>query len=197
MTKESDVTEEQMNFVINAQKKLKQEKQRKREIMNLEPGDNTKFVAKNRELFNLPRVDLSDKDAVLSRIDTFFDIIMRYDSKPTVTGFAMAMGLNRRRLWELKTGKFQARNAYEKDMTDEVKEIIIKTYDYLEIMWEDYMLNGKVNPVSGIFLGKNNFGYQDQTEYVVSPKTQKEEYDPESIRKRYLTDAENSETDEN
>lgn len=197
MTKESDVTEEQMNFVINAQKKLKQEKQRKREIMNLEPGDNTKFVAKNRELFNLPRVDLSDKDAVLSRIDTFFDIIMRYDSKPTVTGFAMAMGLNRRRLWELKTGKFQARNAYEKDMTDEVKEIIIKTYDYLEIMWEDYMLNGKVNPVSGIFLGKNNFGYQDQTEYVVTPKTQKEEYDPESIRKRYLTDAENSETDEN
>ena len=31
------------------------------------------------------------------------------------------------------------------------------------------MLNGKMNPVSGIFLGKNNFEYADKQEVVVTP----------------------------
>ena len=33
----------------------------------------------------------------------------------------------------------------------------------------DCMQNGKINPVSGIFLLKNNFGYQDKQEVVVTP----------------------------
>jgi hypothetical protein len=32
------------------------------------------------------------------------------------------------------------------------------------------MQNGQVNPVTGIFLGKNNFGYTDKTEVAVEPK---------------------------
>ena len=31
-----------------------------------------------------------------------------------------------------------------------------------------YMNTGNINPVSGIFLMKNNFGYRDQTEYTIS-----------------------------
>lgn len=60
----------------------------------------------------------------------------------------------------------------------------------LENMWETYMNSGKINPVSGIFLGKNNFGYQDKTEYVVTPNVQQEtDFNEEDIRKRYLTDS--------
>ena len=33
----------------------------------------------------------------------------------------------------------------------------------------DYMQNGKINPVSGIFLMKNNFGYADKQEVIVTP----------------------------
>ena len=33
------------------------------------------------------------------------------------------------------------------------------------------MLNGKINPVSGIFLGKNNFSYVDKQDFVVTPNT--------------------------
>jgi hypothetical protein len=39
----------------------------------------------------------------------------------------------------------------------------------LEALWEDYMQNGKINPVSGIFIGKNHFGYQDKQEVVLTP----------------------------
>jgi hypothetical protein len=34
---------------------------------------------------------------------------------------------------------------------------------------EDFMQNGKINPVSGIFLMKNNMGYTDQQEVVLTP----------------------------
>ena len=60
----------------------------------------------------------------------------------------------------------------------------------MENLWENYMQNGKINPVSGIFLGKNNFGYQDKTEHVLTPKVQQDnDYDADSIRKRYLIDS--------
>ena len=60
----------------------------------------------------------------------------------------------------------------------------------MEILWENYMQNGKINPVSGIFLGKNNFGYQDKTEYVVTPNVNNDsDYNADDIRKRYLTDS--------
>ena len=52
------------------------------------------------------------------------------------------------------------------------------------------MQNGKINPVSGIFLGKNNFGYQDKTEYVLTPNsTNPDDYNADDIRKRYLPDS--------
>jgi hypothetical protein len=56
----------------------------------------------------------------------------------------------------------------------------------LEALWEDYMMNGKINPVSGIFLGKNNFGYQDKQEYVVTPNTNAiSEVDIKAIEDKY------------
>ena len=59
-----------------------------------------------------------------------------------------------------------------------------RLYDMLEALWEDYMMNGKINPVSGIFLGKNHFGYQDKQEYVLTPN-QKNEVDPVAIEAKY------------
>ena len=57
----------------------------------------------------------------------------------------------------------------------------------MENLWETYMNSGKVNPVAGIFLGKNNYGYQDKTEYVLTPNTRDEsDYSPDEIRERYI-----------
>ena len=57
----------------------------------------------------------------------------------------------------------------------------------MENLWETYMSSGKINPVSGIFLGKNNYGYQDKTEYVLTPNQQSDnDYDADSIRERYI-----------
>ena len=48
------------------------------------------------------------------------------------------------------------------------------------------MLNGKINPVSGIFLLKNNFGYQDKQEVVLTPNNPLGDYQTqEELAKRY------------
>jgi hypothetical protein len=60
----------------------------------------------------------------------------------------------------------------------------------MENLWENYMQNGKINPVSGIFLGKNNFGYQDKTEHVITPTINSDtDYSVDDIKQRYLTDS--------
>ena len=69
----------------------------------------------------------------------------------------------------------------------EVATLIKKAYFMLENLWETYMSSGKVNPVAGIFLGKNNYGYQDKTEYVLTPNQQSDnDYDADEIRERYI-----------
>ena len=151
-----------------------------------EPGDNTKYLNLGMTLFSLPPIDLKDPEQVNKRLMEFFKIHADADMKPTVSGMGMALGLDRRRLWEIKTG-VSDRN---KDLPTPTRDSIKKAYEYMEILWENYMQNGKINPVSGIFLGKNNFGYQDKTEYVLTPNANNDsDYSAEDIRKRYLSDS--------
>ena len=155
--------------------------------LNVEQGDNTKYLSLGRKLFNLPTIDLKDPEQVVNRLNEFFAIHEEYDMKPTVAGMGMALGLDRRRLWEIKTGNYGTQKGLS-ELPTMTKDSIKKAYEYMEILWENYMQNGKINPVSGIFLGKNNFGYQDKTEYVVTPNVNSEaDYNADDIKKRYLT----------
>lgn len=151
---------------------------------NLEPGDNTKFMMVNMALYNMENIDMTDVEAVQSRINDFFMLYASNDMKPTVAGMAMALNMDRRRLWEIKTGN---KGITTPDLPPSVQDCIKKAYFLMENMWETYMNSGKVNPVAGIFLGKNNFGYQDKTEYVLTPNTQSDnDYDADAIRERYI-----------
>ena len=154
--------------------------------LQVEAGDNTKYLNLGMELFNLPPIDLKDPEQVNNRLMEFFKIHADADMKPTVSGMGMALGLDRRRLWEIKAGV----NDRNKDLPTSTRDSIKKAYEYMEILWENYMQNGKINPVSGIFLGKNNFGYQDKTEYVVTPNMNNDsDYNKDDIIARYTLDS--------
>lgn len=154
--------------------------------MMVEPGDNAKFMRVNMTLFNMEKIDMTDVEAVQSRINDFFMLYASNDMKPTVAGMAMALDMDRRRLWEIKTGNAKPNGQY--DLPPRVVDTIKKAYNLMENLWETYMNSGKVNPVAGIFLGKNNYGYQDKTEYVLTPNTQSDnDYDADAIRERYIT----------
>ena len=159
-----------------------------------EPGDNTKYLNLGMQLFNLPPIDLKDPEQVTNRLNEFFKIHADADMKPTVSGMGMALGLDRRRLWEIKVGAKMGGTS-EYNLPTPTLVAIKKAYEYMEILWENYMQNGKINPVSGIFLGKNNFGYQDKTEYVVTPNVNNDsDYSKDDIMARYAIDSADSAT---
>lgn len=156
----------------------------------VEPGDNAKFLNVSIQLMKLPEIDLHDTEQVERRLEEFFAIHFENDLKPTVAGMGLALnGMDRRRLWEIKTGNLKG-GTTKYDLPTSTLDAIKKGYKIMENLWENYMQNGKINPVSGIFLGKNNFGYQDKTEYVVTPNTNSDsDYNAEDIRKRYLSNS--------
>lgn len=159
---------------------------------DLEPGDNTKYLTLNIELFNLEKIDLHDEEAVARRLEEYFQIYAKYDTKPTVAGMAMALGMNRRTLIAIVNDYATGGAGYKTALPHEVALVIKKAYSLLEVLWENYSSNGKINPVMAIFLAKNNYGYQDKTEYVLTPNSQQDsDYDADSIRKRYLIDSAN------
>jgi len=137
-----------------------------------EMNANTKIIKKNLEIFNLPEIDMSDPRAVDARIKQYFEIEAKWGFKPTVAGLGNALNFTpRQRLWEIRMGK-DRRGSMPYGLPPEVSDIIKRAYKLMEQNWEDYMQNGKINPVAGIFLGKNNYGYQDKTEYVLTPNQQ-------------------------
>lgn len=153
----------------------------------LAEGDNAKFMEVNLALFSMPNIDLNDVEQVQARIAEFFTLYTSRDMKPTVAGLGLALnGMDRRRLWEIKTDTISSTQEIN-NLPPEVKDTIKKAYKIMENLWEQYMNSGKVNPVAGIFLGKNNFGYQDKTEYVLTPNQQNDsDYDADEIRDRYI-----------
>lgn len=119
---------------------------------NTEPGDNTRFLRYSRASESLPPIDISDSEAVWERIAMYFDYCELNDRKPNVVGVCNWLGIDRTTWYMWKTGQY--RNGTHHNM-------IKKADGELEEMWVDMMLNGKVNPASGIFIGKNHFGYRD------------------------------------
>ena len=151
---------------------------------DVDEGDNALYLSVSMKLFNLPKVDLNNPDEVQNRLDHYFQIYYEADLKPTVAGMAMALGIDRRRLWEIKNDA-PSTNRCVTELPTSCKDLIKKAYFLLENQWEFYMQQGKINPVSGIFLAKNNFGYKDQQEMVLTPNTNNEpDYDVEAIKKR-------------
>lgn len=130
--------------------------------VQVEPGEMGRMTLNALVLFNLPPIDTDDPKQVEARIQEYFDICVERDMKPSVTGMALALGISRMTLWEWRAGR--------KHKSKEIIDTIKRAHAVLNFMMEDWMLNGKINPVSGIFLSKNNFGYSDKSELEITPK---------------------------
>jgi hypothetical protein len=142
-------------------------------------GDNNKYTTFALAIMQLPKIDVRNPQQLQSRVIEYFQLCADHDMKPGVAAVGLAICLDRRRMWEIRSG---SKNVA---IPQECKDIIIGVYDSLETLWESYMINGKINPVSGIFLGKNHFGYSDKQEYIVTPNTMNQETPVEVIEAKY------------
>ena len=149
--------------------------------LELPEGDNNKYTTFALAIMQMPKIDVNDPVQLGERLIDYFQLCADKDMKPGVAALSLAIGLDRRRLWEINND-VAGRNV---SMPQECKDIIKTAYNSLEVLWEGYMINGKINPVSGIFLGKNHFGYQDKQEYVVTPNTMNQNTPVDVIEAKY------------
>jgi len=124
-----------------------------------EPGDNSRYIRQALASVDLPPIDISDEKQVEERIRQYFEYCAGQDIKPRVSGMANWLGIHRDTLntWQRGTARKGTH-----------MEIVQKYMGLMEELWESYMLDGKVNTVAGIFLGKIMFGYREPTEVIVS-----------------------------
>ena len=129
-------------------------------ILKVEPGDNARFLRAARVSMNLPPIDISDPDQVENRINQYFDYCVQNDLKPGFVMMANWLGVSRDTLNQWKRGNYRAGTH---------SDIIQKAVSQLESLWEMYMLEGKVNIVAGIFIGKQYYGAVDKQEITITP----------------------------
>lgn len=150
------------------------------QIPQFEPEELSELVATSYGLTKMPRCDMTDPDAVAERYDWYVRYCIENAIRPGVAGFALAFGYDRKHLLRIKDGVI-------KSVPESVCDTLKRAWGMLEMLMEQYMLTGKINPVPGIFMMKNNFGYQDQTETVIVKQDPYESGSPEEIAQRYLS----------
>lgn len=132
---------------------------------NVQDGDlNAKIIAHGMRVLDLPKLDLSDPDAVRQRISDYFAACAEDVLRPTVEGMGNWLGMNRGTLSNIMGGFTQGVTL---GVTPASYEEIKKGYDILSQLYASNLSEEKGSPVKWIFYGKNNFGYVDQKEQRV------------------------------
>lgn len=136
-----------------------------------------KFAIK---LKSLSKIKMEDAVAVKDRTAEYFKLCDSAGLRPTRSGYALALGCTTTKIdWIVNN----------KSMVDtKTAEIVKDAMQVLEMVWETCMIEGKINPVSGIFIAKNQFGYVDSKEVVVAPKEEAKGINEDEFQKKYLED---------
>jgi hypothetical protein len=127
------------------------------------PGDNAKMLSDMLYIYNMPPIDINSDDAVKDRIHEYFTYCIEKDMKPGVEGMCMALGISRSTLWDWEVGRSRS------EPNGSRSDIIKKSKQFLAQYLEGLAQNGKINPVTAIFMLKNHFNYKDSQDINIVP----------------------------
>ena len=178
VTDKSPLTDEQVTEVV---KKRKRPDRTEALTPVYEKGEMAQMITDALALSKMGKVNMYDPEAVERRVDEAFKYMIDHDMKPTIESIALAFGTNRTTMWRWKEG-------VETDIPEASRNAIKRAYTLTNQLLTQTMINGKINPIPAIFLLKNNHGYKDQTDVVVTPNDPLRDMDADQARKR-ITDA--------
>ena len=161
MTKQKEVAtvDEAVTDIVQKKRRNRPDLQKFGEE-NTEPGDNARYLRYALASWDLPPIDISDPKQVEHRIYEYFQFCVDNDRKPNIKGLGNWLGVSDETVRNWRNGTYRE---------DTHLGLIKKAVDLLQEMWWDYGQNGKCNPASWIFIGKNAFGMKDTQDVVITP----------------------------
>lgn len=154
---------------------------REKNSLSPDPDFMRKVLSHARKCQALPKIDLSDAEAVRARINLYFDMCMENGVRPGVEGLCNALHTTRRTLCNWANG-------YTRTSSDH-QAAVVEARQLLADLMEQYMLNGEINPVAGIFLASNQFDYdRNATVTVQAAGALPVGEDPARLAEKYRAD---------
>lgn len=175
-----NTTDEQIVDVVK--KKRKRPGRTEELIPHTEPGEMSAMIKQAIDLSSFGEVDTNNPEQVEQRITDYFRYCVQNDIRPSAEGMALALNTNRSTLWRWREGS-------ESNKPEGVRNAIKKGYSILNYLLTQLMQDGHINPVSGIFLLKNNYQYFDKSEVVITPNNPYDQKTDEELAQKYLTGA--------
>lgn len=118
---------------------------------------NSEYLSHNLRLMQLPALTIhSDAAELRKRVNEYFNICDQDGMRATIAGLSLALGIDRRRLWEISSGKSNATG-----IGQETREVIARAYQLINSQIEGMMIAGQSAPIPSIFLLKAQFNYED------------------------------------
>ena len=174
---ETPLSDEQVTDIVK--KKHPRPKRSEDYLPHYEPGEMSAMIVNSMNLSSMGSVDMYDPKQVEERMTQFLLYCVEQDMKPTVEAMALAFNTNRTQLWRWKEG-------VESSLPEGSRNAIKKGYSIMNQLLSQTMADGKINPVAAIFLLKNNHGYKDQTDVVVTPNNPMSGTDASTARQRLI-----------
>lgn len=115
------------------------------------PQDKKRMIVNSlNDLINMGKCETNT--ALRERIGAYFDLCAEGNLRPGMSTLRLAIGVSRTTLYDWSMGRF---------CDPERAEIIRRAKDMIESYVEQAFLQGQINPVSGIFMLKTYFGYNE------------------------------------
>lgn len=124
-----------------------------------EDGDNGRYIRHALTAMDLPPIDISDPVQVEQRIREYFQYCEEQDCRPGFVALANWIGIDRTTLNSWKRGEYRGATH---------SHIVQKAVSILEEIWEELMTEGRINPVVGIWMGKQFYQQSDRQELAIA-----------------------------
>ena len=131
-----------------------------------------------RELNKNKKVNTDDAKAIHNRFNEFAEVCIKYDLKPTMEDFCLALGINRSTMTRWKNGVIKK----PQEVIQEIEECVA----FLNAAASHYLVDGGTPPVSAIFNMANNFDdYHDAREIKVAAAERLDETSTKQLEEKY------------
>ena len=110
-----------------------------------------------RNIQAIKKPNANDSDGVRRACEEYFKQCEEDRMRPSVSGLALALGVNRAVLLKWLNG----------EITIQTADVIMEYFSLIEIFDETALKDNKTNAVAGLFNMKNNYGYKDEVEHRV------------------------------